>query len=71
MYGEYHFHSDPVDETTPHLHCDFVPLTKRNHAAKDVMEDKKKIRRTQEKFLEAMQEGCLALNLHTFGAGES
>ncbi len=26
---EYHFAVIHVDETTPHLYCDFVPLTKR------------------------------------------
>ena len=59
MYGEGNIISAVihVDETTPHLHCDFVPLTKRgNLSAKDVIGDKKKMRRTQEKFLEAMQE---------------
>lgn len=59
MYGEENIISAVihVDETTPHLHCDFVPLTKRgNLSAKDVIGDKKKMRRTQEKFLEAMQE---------------
>ena len=59
MYGEDNIISAVihVDETTPHLHCDFVPLTKRgNLSAKDVIGDKKKMRRTQEKFLEAMQE---------------
>ena len=59
LYGEDNIISAVihVDETTPHLHCDFVPLTKRgNLSAKDVIGDKKKMRRTQEKFLEAMQE---------------
>lgn len=59
MYGEDNIISAVihVDETTPHLHCDFVPLTERgNLSAKDVIGDKKKMRRTQEKFLEAMQE---------------
>jgi plasmid recombination enzyme len=59
MYGEENIISAVihVDETTPHLHCDFVPLTKRgNLSAKDVIGNKKKMRRTQEKFLEAMQE---------------
>lgn len=59
MYGEENIISAVihVDETTPHLHCDFVPLTKRgNLSAKDVIGDKKKMRRTQEKFLGAMQE---------------
>ena len=59
MYGEENIISAVihVDETTPHLHCDFVPLTKRgNLSAKDVIGDKKKMRRTQEKFREAMQE---------------
>ena len=54
MYGEENIISAVihVDETTPHLHCDFVPLTKRgNLSAKDVIGDKKKMRRTQEKFL--------------------
>ncbi len=43
-----------MNETTPHLHCDFVPLLAES-IGEDVMGDKE-MRRTQEKFLEAMQE---------------
>ncbi len=51
MYGEeYHFRSDHVDETTPHLRVILLPLTKRKiyRRKKDVIGDKKKMRRTQE-----------------------
>ncbi len=49
------FRSDPRRQTTPHLHCDFVPLTKRGITGERRDSDKE-MRRTQEKFLEAMQE---------------
>ncbi len=45
-----------VDETTPHLHCDLVPLTMGNLSMKDVIGEMCKNARTQEKFLKAMQE---------------
>ncbi len=52
-------------ETTPHL-CDFVPLTKQGiYRRKDVIGDKRKCA-GRKKFLEAMQERCLALNLHVW-----
>ncbi len=51
---------------------DFIAVDKRgNPSAKDVIGDKKKMRRTQEKFLGAMQERVPhSINLHV-GAGES
>ncbi len=43
MYGEENITSAVIRQTTPHLHCDFVPLTKRgNLMAKDVIGDKRK-----------------------------
>ncbi len=39
--------SDPVG-TTPHLRVILLSLTKQNLSAKDVIGDKKKMRRTQE-----------------------
>ncbi len=46
-----------VDGIAPHLHCDFVPLTKRESIGERRDGRQKKMRRTQEEFLEAMQEG--------------
>ncbi len=45
-----------VDEQH-HLHCDFVPLTKRK-SAKDVIGDK--MRRTQRNFLKQCKKGASA-----------
>ena len=48
-----------VDETTPHLHFDFVPLTKEGKlSAKQVIGDRKQLRETQKEFLESMQKRC-------------
>lgn len=48
-----------VDETTPHLHFDFVPLTKKGGlSAREVIGDRAQMRKTQARFLEAMQERC-------------
>lgn len=48
-----------VDETTPHLHFDFVPLTKEGKlSAKQVIGDRKQLRETQRDFLGAMQKRC-------------
>ena len=61
MYGEENIISAVihVDETTPHLHMDFVPLTPDGKlSAKSVIGDKAKMRKTQERFLERMQERC-------------
>lgn len=61
MYGEENIISAVihVDETTPHLHMDFVPLTKQgNLSAKEVIGDKKKMKKTQKDFLTKMQERC-------------
>lgn len=61
MYGEENIISAVihVDETTPHLHMDFVPLTPDGKlSAKSVIGDKGKLRKTQERFLERMQERC-------------
>ena len=45
-----------VDETTPHLHFDFVPITpKGGLSAREVVGDRAQMRKTQERFLEAMQ----------------
>ncbi len=42
MYGEENIISRS-DHMVPHLHCDFVPLTKaKNLSAKDVIGDKKR-----------------------------
>ncbi len=43
-----------------------MPLTKRESIG-ERRDGDKKMRRTQEKFLEAMQERVLALNLHVWG----
>ena len=46
-----------VDETTPHLHFDFVPITKSGGlSAREVVGDRAQMRKTQARFLEAMQE---------------
>lgn len=48
-----------VDETTPHLHFDFVPITKKGGlSAREVVGDRAQMRKTQARFLEAMQERC-------------
>lgn len=45
-----------VDETTPHLHFDFVPITKSGGlSAREVVGDRAQMRKTQARFLEAMQ----------------
>ncbi len=54
-------------QTDKHLHCDLVPRTAgESIGERRVIGDKKKMRRTQEKFLEAMQESAFALNLHVW-----
>lgn len=46
-----------VDETTPHLHFDFVPITpKGGLSAREVVGDRAQMRKTQARFLEAMQQ---------------
>ena len=46
-----------VDETTPHLHFDFVPITKSGGlSAREVVGDRAQMRKTQARFLSAMQE---------------
>lgn len=57
-YGEENIVSAVIhlDETTPHLHFDFVPLKNGKLSAKDVIGDKIKLKKTQEKFLNDMQE---------------
>lgn len=48
-----------VDETTPHLHFDFVPITpKGGLSAREVIGDRAQMRKTQARFLEAMQKRC-------------
>ncbi len=48
-----------VDETTPHLHFDFVPITKKGGlSAREVIGDRAQMRKTQARFLEAMQKRC-------------
>nr|WP_303766538.1 MobV family relaxase [Abiotrophia defectiva] len=48
-----------VDETTPHLHFDFVPITRKGGlSAREVVGDRAQMRKTQARFLEAMQERC-------------
>ena len=48
-----------VDETTPHLHFDFVPITKKGGlSAREVIGDRAQMRKTQARFLSAMQERC-------------
>ena len=48
-----------VDETTPHLHFDFVPITKSGGlSAREVVGDRAQMRKTQARFLGAMQERC-------------
>ncbi len=56
MYGENHFRSDPRRrDNAPICIVILLPLTKRNLSA-GMIGDKEKMRRTQEKFLEAMQD---------------
>ncbi len=52
MYGEENIISRliHVDETTPHLHCDFVPLTVKS-VTKDVIGDKRKCAGRKRNFL--------------------
>ena len=46
-----------VDETTPHLHFDFVPITRKGGlSAREVVGDRAQMRKTQARFLEAMQQ---------------
>lgn len=46
-----------VDETTPHLHFDFVPISKSGGlSAREVVGDRAQMRKTQARFLEAMQQ---------------
>lgn len=48
-----------VDETTPHLHFDFVPISKSGGlSAREVVGDRAQMRKTQARFLEAMQKRC-------------
>lgn len=48
-----------VDETTPHLHFDFVPITRKGGlSAREVVGDRAQMRKTQARFLQAMQERC-------------
>lgn len=48
-----------VDETTPHLHFDFVPITRKGGlSAREVVGDRAQMRKTQARFLSAMQERC-------------
>ncbi len=52
MYGEENIISAVihVDETTPHLHCDFKAVDRwGNLSAKDVIGDKRKCAGTQER----------------------
>lgn len=59
MYGATNIVSAVIhlDESTPHLHFDFVPLTQSGKlSAKEVLGDKNKMRKTQADFLKAMQE---------------
>ncbi len=64
MAKEYHFRSDHVDETTPHLHCDFVPLTKRESIFERRDRATKENAQDARNFLKQCKKGCLALNLH-------
>jgi len=60
-YGEKNIESAVihVDETTPHLHFDFVPITKKGGlSAREVVGDRAQMRKTQARFLQAMQERC-------------
>lgn len=46
-----------VDETTPHLHFDFVPITKDGKlSAKTVLGDKNKLRKTQKEFMDKLSD---------------
>lgn len=65
IYGEENIVSAVihVDETTPHLHMDFVPLTKDGRlSARDVLGNKGKMKKTQENYLKSMQERFPELN---------
>lgn len=57
-YGEENIVSAVIhlDETTPHLHFDFVPLKDGKLSAKEVIGDKLKLKKTQEKFLQHVKE---------------
>ncbi len=66
---EYHFRSDPVDETTPSALW-FCAVDKRESIEERRDRRQKKMRRTQEKFLEAIQERVPRAKF-AFGAGES
>lgn len=65
MYGEENIVSAVihVDETTPHLHMDFVPLTEDGRlSARDVLGFQGKMKKTQENYLKSMQERFPELN---------
>lgn len=60
-YGEKNIVSAVIhlDETTPHLHFDFVPLTDEGKlSAKSVIGGKGEMKKMQQHFLERMQERC-------------
>ncbi len=66
MYGEENTRSDPRIDDNAHLHCDFVPLTKRGiyRRKKTWIGDKENAGRKRTSYTR------FALNL-SFGAGES
>lgn len=45
-----------VDETTPHLHFDFVPIVDNKLSAKALLGDKEQMKKRQDKFLEDMKD---------------
>ncbi len=55
--------------TTPHLHCDFVPLTKGGIYRRKTQTRQKKMRRTRY-VLKQCSSAVPALNSASFGAGE-
>ncbi len=74
MYGEENIISAVIHgtQTTPHLHCDFVPLTKRGiyHERRD-RRQKENAQDAREISLKQCKKGCLALNLARLEPGES
>lgn len=45
-----------VDETTPHLHFDFVPIIDNKLSAKALLGDKEQMKKRQDKFLDDMKD---------------
>ncbi len=61
---EYHFRSGSTYRDNAPSSQDFVPLTAGESIMKDAIGDKKKMRRTQEKFLKQCKERVLSRHFH-------